>query len=139
MATTPARAAEKWGRNLKASTPDIRAGVEGVTESPMEKAANAQDKWLNGVQEAHSTGKFASRLRDVPLSVWKNNTLNKGIGRIAAGVDAAEDKVESFFTELLPYQERLQSQVDGMPDVTLEDSINRMTAWARGMAEFRRS
>lgn len=139
MAKTAAQNAEKWGRNLKASTPDIRSGVEAVTESPMDKAADKADKYLEGVQAAVSSGKYQQRLRNTPLSVWKDNTLNKGIGRIAAGVDAAESKVEAFFSELIPFQTSLQAKVDAMADVNLEDSIARMTEWTRGMAKFTRS
>ena len=138
MATTPARAASKWSRNLQASTSEIRAGVEAVTDSPMEKAADAVDKYAEGVRRAVESGKFVSRLRATPLSLWKSNTLDKGIQRIAAGAQAAEGKMEAFFTQLLPFQENLSRTVDAMPDVTLEDSIQRMTAWTRGMADFRR-
>jgi len=48
-------------------------------------------------------------------------------------------KVEAFFGELLPFQDGLKNTVDAMPDVTLEDSIQRMTTWTRGMADFKRS
>jgi hypothetical protein len=135
---TPQQATRKWASRLKGATQEIREGVERVTESPMDKAADKADKYLEGVQNAVSSGKFADRLRATPLSTWKDNTLNKGIGRIAAGVDAAEGKVETFFGELLPFQERLANQVDSMPDVTLDDSIQRMISWTRGMSEFRR-
>ena len=138
MATTPASAAAKWSSRLQGSTSEIRAGVEAVTESPMDKAADAVDKYAEGVRRAVEIGKFVNRLRATPLSVWKSNTLEKGINRIAAGAQAAEGKMESFFTQLLPFQEGLSRTVDAMPDVTLEDSIQRMTAWTRGMSEFRR-
>ena len=139
MATTKERAAAKWARNLKAATGEIRLGVEGVTESPMLKAAAAVDKYAEGVRRAVESGKYVARLRATPLSLWKTNTLDKGIGRIAAGVDAADSKVEAFFGELLPFQDGLKNTVDAMPDVTLEDSIQRMTTWTRGMADFKRS
>ncbi len=139
MATTKERAAAKWARNLKAATGEIRIGVEAVTESPMLKAAAAVDKYAEGVRRAVESGKYVARLQATPLALWKTNTLDKGIGRIAAGVDAADSKVEAFFGELLPFQDSLKNTVNNMPDVTLEDSIQRMTTWARGMSEFRRS
>lgn len=139
MAGTPQQVTRKWGDRLKSSTTEIREGVERVTESPMDKAADAQDKYLNGVQEAVSSGKYAARLRATPLSAWKDATLNKGIGRISAGVDGAKSKMESFYAELLPFEDNLKREVDGMPDVTFEDSLLRMTAWARGMRDFKRT
>lgn len=136
---TAQTATRKWGDRLKSASTEIREGVEAVTESPMDKAADKADKWINRLQEAHASGKYAARLRAVPLSKWKENTLSVGLGRIPAGVDKAKSDMESFYAELLPYQERLKSTVDAMPDVTLEDSINRMVAFTRGMAEFSRS
>lgn len=135
----PQRSAQKWVRNLSGATEDIRAGVEDVTESPMDKAADAAEKYVQRVQEAVNSGKFQQRLRNTPLSKWKDNTLNKGLQRIGSGAQAAQSDVEEFFEELFPYQERLSREVDQMSDVTLEDSIARMTAWTRGMAEFHRS
>jgi len=139
MATTPARAAEKWVRNLSGATQEIRDGVQGVTVSPMDKAADQAEKYRARVNAAVDSGKYQARLRDVSLDEWKRATLEKGIGRIATGAAAAQDDVQDFFNQLFPFQERLQSQIDSMPDTTLEDSIARQAAWTRGMAEFQRS
>lgn len=134
---TPAQAREKHARNLKASVPDIQIGVNAVTEAPGKKAAAQQEKMLANLTEAVRSGKWADRVGGVSLEQWKADMLDKGIGRIAAGVDGAADKVEAFFEQLFPYQDALQSKVNTMPDLTLEDSINRMTTWVRGMAKFK--
>jgi len=136
---TPEEYAEKQARNLKASTPDIRRGVERVTEAPTQKAAQAQDKMLARLTEAVQSGKWARGLNRVTLEDWKGQMLNKGVPRIAAGIDAAHDKVVSFASELLPFQASLQSTVTRMPDLTLEDNIGRAAEWMRGMAKFKRS
>jgi len=136
---TPEQYAEKHARNLKASTPDIRRGVERVTEAPTVKAAAAQAKMLARLTEAVQSGKWASGLRRVTLEDWKAKMLEKGVPRIAAGIDAAYDKVVSFASELLPFQATLQGRIDGMPDLTLEDNIARASDWMRGMAKFKRT
>jgi|TARA_Y100000296_G_scaffold30744_1_gene35688 hypothetical protein len=136
---TPQNAAAKWQNRLKSAQTEIRQGVEAVTESPTEKAAAKSDKWLAGVQNAHANGKFADRLRGVSLQEWKDRTINIGLGRIAAGVDAAVPDVQDFYTELFSYEAQLQSRVEAMPDTNLQDSINRMVAWAEGMSQFHRS
>ena len=139
MATNPQAAANKWANRTKGATNEYRSGIQGVTESPMVKAAEAADKYLNRVQEAVSSGKFQERLRNTPIDKWKTASLEKGAQRIAAGVDGAVGDVEDFYSQLFPFQETLQRQVDNMADATLEDSINRMVAWTRGMADFHRS
>ena len=135
---TPEEFAEKQARRLKASTPDIRVGIMRVTESPTAKAADKQDKMLANLQAAVNSGKWARGLRKVTLESWKDAALNKGLGRIAAGIDAAHDKVVDFASQLLPFEDRLQGEISKMPDLTLEDNIARMTNWARGMNKFQK-
>ena len=136
---TPEEYAEKQARNLKAATPDIRRGIERVTDSPTAKAAAAQEKMLARLTESVNSGKWANGLKRVTLEDWKSKTLTKGVPRIAAGIDAAYDKVVAFASELLPFQATLQGKVDGMADLTLEDNIQRAAEWMRGMAKFKRS
>jgi len=133
---TPEEYAEKHARRLKGAVEDIRRGVEAVTEAPGAKAAAKADKYLAGIQEAVSSGKWQSRVSAVSLEDWKAKMLNVGVNRIASGVDASYDKVRAFGEQLLRYQSSLKEKVDAMPDVTLEDSIARMTEWVRGMAKF---
>ena len=134
---TPQQAREKHARNLKASVPDIQIGVNAVTDAPGAKAAAQQEKMLTNLTEAVRSGKWARRVSAVTLEDWKANMLQKGVGRIASGIDGASDKVEAFFAQLFPYQDTLKRQLDNMPDLTLEDSINRMVTWVRGMADFK--
>ena len=130
---------EKHARNLKASVPDIRRGIERVTESPMEKAVAQKDKMRANLMAALDDGKWERGLGRVSLAEWKTKFLNKGVAAIAAGVDASSSKIEKFAGELLSHEASLQAEVDRMPNQTLEDSIGRMTAWTRGMATFKRS
>lgn len=133
---TPQEAQEKHARNLKASVPDITLGVNRVTEAPGKKAAAKSAKMLAGITEAVNSGKWAQRVGAVTLEEWKGHMLNKGIGRIAAGIDGAADKTVDFFSQLFPHQDTISKKLEGMPDLTLEDSINRMTTWVREMAKF---
>jgi len=133
---TPEEYAEKHARRLKGAVEDIRRGVERVTESPTAKAAAKENKMLANLQAAVSSGKWARRLRAVTLDDWKDKTLNKGVGRIAAGIDAAHDKQVDFATQLFAHQEPLLAEVEKMPDLTIEDSIGRATKWMRGMNKF---
>ena len=136
---TPEEAQEKHARRLKAATEDIRRGIDRVTESPTAKAAAKADKMLQKVSESVQSGKWAAGLRRVSLEEWKEQTRDKGVNRIAAGIDASADKVTSFFTDLFGYQDKGLAEIARMPDMTLEDSISRATAWMRYMSKFRRS
>lgn len=133
---TPKEAQEKHARRLKASIADIEAGVNRVTEAPGKKAAAKADKMLAGITESVRDGTWARRVGGVSLEEWKEKMVTKGVGRIAAGIDGAAAKTEDFFAQLFSYQDGLQSKLQAMPDLTLEDSINRMTTWVRDMAKF---
>jgi cell division GTPase FtsZ len=130
---------EKHNRRLKAATDDMRAGVERVTENPMAKAAKKADKMRANIVQSIDSGKWVSGLNRVTLDDWKSKMINKGVGRVAAGIDEAAAKVESFASELLPHIDRVKSDISKLPDVTLEDNIQRMTGFIRGMAKFKRS
>jgi len=134
---TPQQFQEKHNRRLKAAIPDITTGVNAVTASPTIAAAAKQAKMLDRLSAAVNSGKWATNLRAVTLEQWKSATVTKGIPRIAGGIDGAADKVVSFATRLLPFESTLMGTINTMPDVTLEDSIARMTAWVRGMTTFR--
>jgi hypothetical protein len=135
---TPEEFAEKHARRLKASVDDIRNGVSRVNEAPGVKAAEKKDKMLQNVTRAIQEGKWEQRVKAVTLDEWKTKMIDKGLNRIAAGIDAAKDKQVDFARQLLEYQTGLQNKVNKMPDLTLEDSLNRMTEWVRGMSKFRK-
>lgn len=135
---TPQEFQEKHARRVKGAVDDMRKGVENVTEAPTMKAAAKQDKMRANLVAAIDSGKWANGLRRVSLEQWKSQMINKGIGRVAAGIDEAAPKVVAFAEELLPHIDKVQAEVRKMPDVSLEDNINRMVMFTRGMAKFKR-
>jgi hypothetical protein len=134
----PQQAAEKWGRRLKAATADIQAGVERVQVAPGELAAAKADKMRANLLAKIDDGTWAQRVASVSLADWKQRTINKGIPRINAGVDAATAKQVAFFTQLFEYQERVSTEINQMPDLTLSDNIARMVHQVQRMSEFRK-
>ena len=136
---TAAEFQEKYARRIKASVEDIRRGIDRVTESPTDKAAAKQDKMLTNLTQAVTSGKWAAGLKRVSLDEWKKKARDVGVNRIAAGVDAAKDKVQAFAETLLPHIDRGMDKIKNMPDITLDDNINRMTTFTRHMAELKRS
>ena len=132
---TPQEYAEKWGRRLKGSTEDIRRGINRVSEAPGVAAARQQDLMLAKVTESISSGRWADRVAAVPLDEWKKKTTEKGVGRIASGVDAAAATQVGMATELLANVDAAVAAVNRTPRGTLEDNITRMTTFVREMAK----
>jgi len=135
---TPEEWVEKHGRRTVAALDDMRKGVEKVKEAPTLKAASdkAQAKMKAKWLAAMDSGKIKRRLASVTLEDWKKDMLEKGVGRVASGIERSKAKRLEFAKQLIEYQNNLLPKIEEMPDLTLEDSINRMTEWVRGMAQF---
>lgn len=129
---------EKHARRLKAAVPDIQKGVEKVTRNPCEAAAAKQDKMLANLTESVNNGKWARGLKKVSLEDWRTKMLEKGTARIASGIDGAREKVIAFAADLLPHVDSGVEKVKKMPDLTIEDSINRSATFIRHMADFKK-
>lgn len=130
--------ADKHAARLSGATEDIRRGVMAVTVSPTRKAAEKLDKMKANFNRAIDSGKVKRGLLRVDLPEWQKKMMEKGISRIPEGIQAARGKMVAFGEQLLAYEDNLQAKIKTMPDTTLEDSINRMTSWTRGMAKFER-
>lgn len=119
---------DKWNRRMKASITDIQAGVDAVTENPAEKAILKQDKMLQNLTKAVNDGRWAAGLNNVTLSDWKTKTKEKVGQRLASGVDGAMQKRQKFDQYLVNTMNQVLPQVQSMPDMTFEDSVNRVRA-----------
>jgi len=136
---SPVQVTEKLIRNLQAATESVRSGVQSVTTSPTEQAAEQADLMLLKITEAVNSGKWGDALRKVSLNEWKNAMLDKGLPRISSGIAAAKPKIQAFFEDWLPYEEAISQTVKAMPKGTIEDSIARAAAVIRHNANFKRS
>lgn len=129
---------EKLTRRLKGSLEDIKKGIEKVTVAPTAQAADKQAKMKARLNESIDNGKWAAGLRAVPLEEWKKKTSEKGVNRISEGLDGAQDKIKKVAEQLLSFEGTLQGTIEKLPDLTLEDSVNRASTWIRGMSKFKK-
>lgn len=135
MATpTPDQAAAAWAQRLASSTDRIQQGVQGVTTAPGQAAARQKAVWAS--QVAASQDKWASRVAAVSLPDWQQSMIQKGVPRVASGAQAAQPKFAAFMTQLLPHIAATTASLP--PRGTLDQNINRMTQFVRGMSTFTR-
>jgi hypothetical protein len=137
MPQDPVRVAQKWARNLGAAGESIKAGVEGVTESPTAKAAAAQDRYLSGVQRAVTDGSYQRGLRAVTLQDWQQSMLKKGLQRITQGAQEGMTKMQTFMSRWLPHMDALKARISSMPKGTLSDSLERVRVAMEHAASFK--
>jgi hypothetical protein len=127
--------AEKWARRLKGSTEDIRRGIDRVIEAPGEAAARSKDLMLQKVTAAINDGTWESQVRSVSKEDWQRAAKDKGIGRIAQGVDSAAPRQAAMADRLLAAVDSSVAAANRVKRGTLEDNIQRMTIFVRSMSE----
>ncbi len=125
--------AEKWGRRMKGSTEDMRRGIERVKEAPGKMAAAQKELLKAKLIASIDDGTWERNVAGVSLADWQSKMLDKGLPRVAAGVDAAADKQVVMADKLLKAVDESVAEANRTPRGTLEDNITRMTTYARAM------
>lgn len=133
---TPQQAMEKYRQRTAAATGDWERGINGVTESPGQKAAQAKDKWAQNTAAAKD--KFAAGAGAVTLGDWKSKAIAKS-SRYQQGTEQGASKMGQFMAEFLPFQDNVTAQVKAMPSTTPEQREQRAIAQMRGTRQFKRS
>lgn len=132
-------ASQKWARNLLNAKDSIKAGIQGVTVAPTEKAAAAEQLYAKGCREAAESGRFAKGCRRVSLSDWQNAALKKGLPNLDQGVKLGESKVNTFMSQFLPFIQQKSEQIQQMPKGTRADAMERIRANMEAMDQFKLS
>ena len=135
---TPQEFAERHNRRTKAALQDMQTGVMNVTESPTIRAAKSKDKMRARILASIDNGKWEKGLRAVTKEEWQKKMVEVGIPRVSAGLDANIAKVQDFATKFLPHLDQGVAAIAKMPNVTLQDNINRAVAMINHNANFKR-
>ena len=134
MTMTPAENTESWKSKTKNATEKYKRGIQATAVHPGEEAAKNIDKMRQNFNNAIDSGKTEKALRGYSKADWQKMAVEKGAGRIAAGVEGASDKMQTFFSWLEGAMNPIMAQVHQMPSLTLDNNIERMTTMVRGMA-----
>lgn len=131
MAKDPTTSASKWATNLAgaANSGVVTAGINSVTVAPGQAAARQKAVWAANVAAAQDT--WAANVAAVPLQSWQQDAINKGVPRIATGATAAEAKMTTFFTKLLPVINNAKNNLP--PRGTFQQNLQRATAMATAL------
>lgn len=125
----PQSYAQNWGRGMTNAVGKMQEGVRRITENPMQKAADAVDRQVAGVQRAAQEGRTQAALRAVDFNEWKTKTAQKMGERVAGGVAAAQGKMQRFAAWLIPTINGGLPQINSMPAVTFEERKQKALAW----------
>jgi hypothetical protein len=134
---TPDELADKQISRTTAAVNDYKAGVLSVTEAPGKKAAAKKDKMKAKLLARLDDGTWERRVSATSVEEWRNKTATKGANRISEGVTAAKPTIRKFWSQFKPHLEAVKDEVAKMPDVSIEDSVQRAAHNIRRNAEFR--
>lgn len=132
MAQSAEQIAARWAQGLSGAGEKIKQGVMDVTVAPGQAAAAQKQVYLANVQAAGD--KWARNVGAVTREEWQQAMIEKGLNRIGSGATAAQPKFAGFINQLLPHIDTVKRGLP--PRGTLDQNINRMTQFVRGMANF---
>jgi hypothetical protein len=125
----------KWGTNLNAASQYITNGVNNVQTAPGVSAAAAQDRMLQNLTQAVTSGRWAKAVSGVSLADWKSAMTTKAIPRIPQGVTSAQKSATQTITNLLSAVDTAAQAANAIPKGGLQQSIQRATAFMTAMAQ----
>lgn len=97
----------------------------------------AQANWIAGVNAAAAANSYANGMQNVNLTTVANNASTFGVTNYAASGTNKAANYQAKTTNLANAITAVRNTVNAMPNATLQDRINRMTAWANGMAAYK--
>lgn len=137
MATfDPQAIAAKWAMRAGSASQEYLRGVETTDKDPTALAAAAGQRYINGVQEAYSSGKWARRLQAVGKAGWIAAVQSKGATNYASGVQASEQKYAAAMGPVLAAVSAGQRIVSAMPNITPAQRDARMLAFVQHMRQY---
>ena len=137
--STPQDATSKWVTRLSGATQEITQGVNRVSKSPGQSAADKFNKWVAAMTSPATQQKWKNNVAAVSLSDWQTAMTQIGIPRIASGAQAKQGKYQAFATQFFPFLEAGVSQIERMDDTTFEARLQRATAMMTYTHGFKRN
>lgn len=133
-----ATVAGRWAQSAAQAQTKFTEGVQATTKDPTALAIQQQQKLLQNFTQAVTNGRWQRGLQAVGQQGWKAATVAKA-NNYSTGISASQQKYAEAIAPVLAIEAQLQSQIQSMPKATLQDSINRASAWMTGLHNWAQS
>lgn len=131
-------AAERWVGSAGMAQQRYTEGIQATNVDPTARAVAQQAKLVQNFTASVSNGRWARALQRVGAAGWKAAAVAKA-GNFATGINASRQKYLDAIGPVLQVEAQLQQQIDSMPNVTIQDAINRSAAWQMGLHQWAQS
>lgn len=132
----PQTVADKWVQRASAASQDYAQGVAQTDKDPTALAAANGARYIQGVQDAYNSGKWARRLQQVGKAGWQQAVASKGVANYGTGVNASRDKFAQAIGPVLQAVAAGQAKVNAMPNVTAAQRDARALAFIQYMRQW---
>lgn len=136
---TPQQASERLASGIRNGSTNYIAGVEAVTKNPAESAIEARGKWVNAMTNPATHDKWQRGLERTSITDWKQATAGVGAQRFSQSADKAQTNYEAFARDFFPYLATVENTISQMPNVTIDERINRAVENMRLLSQYTRS
>lgn len=126
----PTQLAKDWATKMAAAGPRMKAGAEALTTAPGQAAAAASGRWVTAVSQAEP--QFKRNVAAVSLQQWQSDFVDKGVARVGAGAQKAENKFAQILGKILQNENSIVPNLPARGDT--EANIARSGEFQRRMA-----
>jgi hypothetical protein len=132
------KAAEKWANGMVNASQAMKDGAASVTTSPTQKAKQAKNKMLMGIQNAISDGTYDAGCDRVSAEDWKKAYNEKAIPRIQAQAPLSKPKVAEHLRNFLPFVDSVVNAADQMPTDTIDQRIAKSAYVQKQLSTYKK-
>lgn len=126
MAKNLDQVTSKWAANAGGAQQAYIDGITNTTVDPTALAVANEQGYLQGVQNAVSTGLWRRRLQAVGKGGWQAAATAKA-GNYGTGINAGRAKFEAAMSTWLPVIQQVGAAAKAMPGQTIDQRLARAT------------
>lgn len=124
MAKSLESVVNKWAANASGAQQAFVDGIQGTTVDPTALAVANESGYLQGVQQAVTSGLWRRKLQQVGKAGWQQASIDKA-GNYGTGIAAGRSKFERSMQTWLPIIQQVGAAAKQMPGQTIDQRLAR--------------
>jgi hypothetical protein len=115
---------------------DYESGMKNPSQDPIDAVLAKLDKLYRGLQEAIASGAIEAGLKKAKAEGKWQEAIDKAVRRwLDARTEMAEEYAKAYEQILKPALETVTKEIEKMPDITLEQRIQKAVKFMQRMSE----
>jgi hypothetical protein len=135
--TNPTTMAANWSKGVAANAQKWLNKYLNPKAAFNANPQQSQAAWSAGIAAAQARNAYANGLQGADLTMAANNASTFGVNNYAASGTNKAAKYAAKTANLASAINSVRATVEAMPKGGTQNGINRMIAWANGMAAYK--